>query len=201
MQDAANLGWKLAAAVQGWGGDRLLDSYHTERYPVGRQVLRSSGTLIRLALIRPRWGRAARALLGRILMAVPPITDRVGGMISGIGIRYPARHGADPRVGTRMPDIALAGGRMHEALRGGRFVLVGPSASTVTLPAQVDAAAPAQPTGELTGELNGEFNLVRPDGYVAWVGAPEQFPAWAREYYAAGPGVTTPAAAPSRKRR
>ena len=197
MQDAANLGWKLAAAVQGWGGDRLLDSYHTERHPVGRQVLRSSGALIRLALIGPGWGRAARTVLGQILMGIPPITDRVAGMISGIGIRYPAPHGADPRVGTRMPDIALAGGRMYEALRAGRFVLVGTGASAVELPAQVGAAALVQPTGE----LNGELTLVRPDGYVAWIGAPEQFPAWAREYYAAGPGVTIPAAAPSRKRR
>ena len=60
MQDAANLGWKLAAAVHGWGGEELLDSYHAERHPVGRQVLRSSGLLVRLALIRPRWARAVR---------------------------------------------------------------------------------------------------------------------------------------------
>ena len=69
IQDAANLGWKLAAAVAGWGGEELLDSYQAERHPVGRQVLRSSGLLVRLALIQPRWGRAARnvvvtALLG-----------------------------------------------------------------------------------------------------------------------------------------
>ena len=60
IQDAANLGWKLAAAVDGWGGEQLLDSYHAERHPVGRQVLRSSGLLVRLALIRPRWARAVR---------------------------------------------------------------------------------------------------------------------------------------------
>src|SRR5437764_7161611 len=46
LQDAANLSWKLAAAVHGWGGERLLDSYHEERYSVGRQVLRSSGAIL-----------------------------------------------------------------------------------------------------------------------------------------------------------
>src|SRR5882757_3637479 len=68
LQDAANLGWKLAAAVRGWGDDALLDSYHSERHPVGRAVLRSSGAIIRLAMIRPRWGRAARNTLAGLLL-------------------------------------------------------------------------------------------------------------------------------------
>jgi 2-polyprenyl-6-methoxyphenol hydroxylase-like FAD-dependent oxidoreductase len=58
MQDAANLGWKLAAAVAGWGGEALLDSYHAERHPVGRQVLR----LFALKLGRGFWCRHADAV-------------------------------------------------------------------------------------------------------------------------------------------
>ncbi|MGH3670826.1 MAG: FAD-dependent monooxygenase [Pseudonocardiaceae bacterium] len=208
MQDAANLGWKLAAVLQGWGDDRLLDSYHAERHRVGHQVLRSSGALIRLAMIRPRWGRQARNVIGQILMSIPPITDRVAGMISGIGIRYPAPPGADPRVGTRMPDIQLAGGRLYEALRGGRFVLVGTGASTMELPAQIDAAQvdAAQVDAAAAAQATDKLTLVRPDGYVAWVGSAEQFPAWAGEYFSAGlledvgRGVTIPAAVPSRGR-
>ncbi|HKS50708.1 MAG TPA: FAD-dependent monooxygenase [Pseudonocardiaceae bacterium] len=175
MQDAANLGWKLAAAVHGWGGDALLDSYHQERYPVGRQVLRSSGAILRLALIKPRWAQRARNVIGQLLTAIPPVAAAVAGTISGVGIRYPAPPGADRRVGTRMPNIPLAEGGLHEALRGGRFVLVGTDAPSVDLPAQVDAAVPARPTGELL--------LVRPDGYLAWVGTAADFPAWASQYF------------------
>jgi len=175
MQDAANLGWKLAAAVHGWGGESLLDSYHQERYPVGRQVLRSSGAILRLALIRPPWGRKARNIIGQILMGIPPVAAAVAGTISGIGIRYPAPVTANRRVGTRMPNIPVAGGRLHDSLRGGRFVLVGSDAPAVDLPAQVDAAVPARPTGELL--------LVRPDGYLAWCGSAAEFPAWASQYF------------------
>ncbi|HEX6402748.1 MAG TPA: FAD-dependent monooxygenase [Pseudonocardiaceae bacterium] len=178
LQDAANLSWKLAAAVHGWGGEPLLDSYHDERYSVGRQVLRSSGAILRLALIRPRWAQRARNVIGQILMAIPPVATRVAGTISGVGIRYPAPPGADPRVGSRVPDIPLTGGRLHEALRGGRFVLVGTDAASVDLPAQVDAAVPERAAGELL--------LVRPDGYLAWVGTAAEFAAWGRRYFSGG---------------
>jgi 2-polyprenyl-6-methoxyphenol hydroxylase-like FAD-dependent oxidoreductase len=57
LQDAANLGWKLAAAAQGWAPDGLLDTYQSERHPVGHLVLRSSGAIIRMAMIAP--GRPA----------------------------------------------------------------------------------------------------------------------------------------------
>ncbi len=71
IQDAANLGWKLVAASAGWGGEALLDSYHAERHPVGRQVLRSSGLLVRLALVRPRWARVARNTIAPALLRMP----------------------------------------------------------------------------------------------------------------------------------
>ncbi|HEX4247852.1 MAG TPA: FAD-dependent monooxygenase [Pseudonocardia sp.] len=177
LQDAANLGWKLAAAVRGWGDDALLDTYHAERHPVGRTVLRSSGAIIRLAMIRSRWGRAARNTLGGLLLRVPPVRAAATGSVSAIGFRYRAPRGADRRVGIRVPNLALRTGRLYDALHGGRFVLVGASADELPLPlpAQVDAVVPARPVDRLL--------LVRPDGYLGWVGTAEQFPAWARDYF------------------
>jgi len=175
LQDAANLGWKLAAAVRGWGDDALLDSYHAERHPVGRAVLRSSGAIIRLAMIKPRWGRAARNALAGLLLRLPPARAAVTGSISAIGFRYPAPRGADRRVGTQVPNLALRTGRLYDALHGGRFALVGAAAGELPLPPQVDAVTPARPLDRLL--------LVRPDGYLGWVGTAEQFPAWARDYF------------------
>ena len=195
IQDAANLGWKLAAAVAGWGGEQLLDSYHAERHPVGRQVLRSSGLLVRLALIRPRWGRAARNAIATALLGIPPIASRAAGSISAIGLRYPAPSGSDPRVGTRVPDIALRDGRtLAEALRGGRFVLLG--RPTVDLPGPVAAAEPR------AGGNPDRLALVRPDGYVGWAGPADRFPNWADEYFGRGTsrrplGTASRPAAPS----
>ena len=135
IQDAANLGWKLAAAVAGWGGEALLDSYQAERHPVGAQVLRSSGLLVRLALIRPRWGRAARNAVTAVVLGIPPVGQRIAEVISGIGVRYAAPRGADRRVGTRAPDVPLRDGRsLYEALRGGRFVLLGARAASSICP-------------------------------------------------------------------
>jgi hypothetical protein len=179
IQDAANLGWKLAAAVDGWGGEPLLDSYNAERHPVGRQVLRSSGLLVRLTLIRPRSARAVRNTATRALLGVPPIAERIAETISGIGVRYAPPRGADRRVGTRASDVLLRDGRrLHEALRGGRFVLLasGP-AGGIELPSQVDVVE--------RHEAVDRWTLIRPDGYVGWVGAPEEFPAWADGYFQA----------------
>jgi 2-polyprenyl-6-methoxyphenol hydroxylase-like FAD-dependent oxidoreductase len=177
IQDAANLGWKLAAAVQGWGGEPLLDSYHAERHPVGRRVLRTSGLLVRLALVRSRAARAVRNAATRAVLGVPPISERIAETISAIGVRYPAPRGMDQRVGTRAPDVALPDGRrLHEALRGGRFVLLASPARVVDAPAQVDVVE--QPDRGID-----RWTLIRPDGYVGWIGSPEEFPTWATDYF------------------
>jgi 2-polyprenyl-6-methoxyphenol hydroxylase-like FAD-dependent oxidoreductase len=195
IQDAANLGWKLAAAVAGWGGQELLDSYQGERYPVGRQVLRSSGLLVRLALIRPRWGRVVRNVVVRALLGIPPVSTKAAGVISAVGLRYRAPAGSDRRVGIRVPDIALRDGRsLADALRGGRFVLLG--GSVVDLPGPVYAVEPR------VGGGRDRLMLVRPDGYVGWAGPAERFPGWAREYFGRAaerlPGAVSGTAAPSR---
>ncbi len=93
LQDAANLGWKLAAVLRGRAPDSLLDSYHAERHPVGKQVLRSSGAIVRLALLHTPPGRAARALVAQLLNRLRPLSRRAMLNLSGIGItlRGPAR--------------------------------------------------------------------------------------------------------------
>jgi 2-polyprenyl-6-methoxyphenol hydroxylase-like FAD-dependent oxidoreductase len=169
LQDAANLGWKLAAAVGGWAPDGLLDSYHAERHPVGRMVLRVSGTLLRLVLIRPLPARAARDGLARLALRVGPVRRRLAGRLSGIAIAYPAPPGAHRQAGRRAPDVPLAGddrqpGRLYEALRHGRFVLLLPAGEA---PVTLDGWA-GRVEGATRADGSGTLALVRPDGYVAW---------------------------------
>ena len=169
LQDAANLGWKLAAAVRGHAPDGLLDTYHTERHPVGRTVVRASGGLIRAAMVRSAAGQAVRDAVGGAALRVGPCARRVAGVLSGIGVRYPAGPGAHPLAGRRAPDLPLAGagrgpGRLYEALRDGCFVLLAPAGGGVRPPAgwtdRVRAAT--------AGDAEVATRLVRPDGYVGW---------------------------------
>jgi 2-polyprenyl-6-methoxyphenol hydroxylase-like FAD-dependent oxidoreductase len=169
LQDAANLGWKLAAALQGWAPDGLLDSYHAERYPVGRAVLRGSGALLRLTLAQSPATRAVRWLLANVFgrfVSPPALVSRA---VSGIGIAYAAPRGEHRLVGRRAPDVRLASGkdgqtRLYEILRGGRFVLLTPADAGAAIgrgwAGRVDFATPADATLPMV--------LVRPDGYVAW---------------------------------
>jgi hypothetical protein len=144
---------------------------------VGRQVLRSSGLLVRLALIRPRWVRAVRNTVSRVLLGIPPVSERIAETISGIGVRYPAPPGASRDVGARAPNVVLRDGRrLHEVLRGGRFVLLGSGTAAVEPPPQVELA-------EQRDQVSDRWTLVRPDGYVGWAGAPDEFPAWADRYF------------------
>ena len=160
LQDAANLGWKLAAAVQGWAPDDLLDTYEGERHPVGKLVLRSSGAIIRMAMVRSRAGRLARNVLGGAALRLPPVAHKAAGTLSGIGIDYPHA--------PRAADVALLHSRrLYEVLRDGAFVLVAPDSASTHLrgrPGRVVLAPPADPTTPWT--------LVRPDAHVAWRGAP-----------------------------
>src|ERR671916_472957 len=169
LQDAANIGWKLAAAVQGWAPEGLLDSYHTERYPVGRAVLRGSGALLRLALAQSQATRAARWLLADVVgrFGSPPALVSRG--VSGVGIAYATPRGEHHLAGRRASDIRLLPGkagktRLYEILRGGRFVLLTPAGAGSAIgrrwTGRVDSATPADATLPIV--------LVRPDGYVAW---------------------------------
>jgi 2-polyprenyl-6-methoxyphenol hydroxylase-like FAD-dependent oxidoreductase len=166
LQDAANLGWKLAAGLRGDGPPDLLDSYQTERHPVGRLVLRASGALIRAAVLGPPAARAARDVLARLAVRIPPVRHRMVGTVTGLAVRYPAPAGQHRLVGTRAPDVELTGPgprRLHEALRGGRFVLLTPADDTPPATAAAARVEVVTPVATRPGTI-----LVRPDGYVGW---------------------------------
>lgn len=162
LQDAANLGWKLAAVVQGRAGEPLLDSYEQERHPVGKQALRISGAITRGVLGTRRSGRVRR-LRGLVM----PVVSRLSSatllgerLLSGVGVSYPAPRGSHRLTGRRAPDLRLAGGqRLYDVLRGGRFVLI-TRGRPVPETQWLHLAAPA---GSLRTTL-----LVRPDGHIAW---------------------------------
>jgi 2-polyprenyl-6-methoxyphenol hydroxylase-like FAD-dependent oxidoreductase len=176
LQDAANLGWKLAATVHGWAPDDLLDSYHAERYPVGRGVVRGSGALLRLTLAQSQATRAARWLLANVVGrfgSPPAIVSRA---VSGIA--YAAPRGEHRLAGRRAPDVRLTSGntgktRLYEILRGGRFVLLTPAGAGAAIgrrwAGRVDLATPADAIDSATlADATLPMVLVRPDGYVAW---------------------------------
>jgi 2-polyprenyl-6-methoxyphenol hydroxylase-like FAD-dependent oxidoreductase len=165
IQDAANLGWKLAATVRGWAPDGLLDSYDAERHPVGRQVLRESGAMLRIGLTGPPPLVGARNLLASLATRVPFAAGLLADTVSGIGISYPAPRDAHRLTGKRAADAPLADSRrLYEALRDGKFVLAAdaPVAPGITggYDDRVTPVTTAAPAGTLT--------LIRPDAYIAW---------------------------------
>jgi 2-polyprenyl-6-methoxyphenol hydroxylase-like FAD-dependent oxidoreductase len=158
LQDAANLSWKLAAAGAGWAPAGLLDSYQQERHAVGRIVLRSSGGLIRLALLQSRGARLGRDMVAGLALHVPAVHRKLTGTVSGIGIDYPHA--------PRQPDVDLDGVRLYELLRAGRHVLLAPEA-----PQGYEGYE-----GRLIHARNDRCVLVRPDGYTAWAGTQGDLP-------------------------
>ena len=168
IQDAANLGWKLAATVHGWASPGLLDTYHSERYPVGRQVLRNSGALLRLFTLPPALVPARNALAS-VATAIPFLAKQLAVSLSGVGISYPAPPAAHPLAGKRVADLPLADGRrLYEALRGGRFLL---AASPGALPADVASGYSDRVEVAPVARACGTVALIRPDAYIAWAAA------------------------------
>ena len=151
--DAMNLGWKLAAEIQGWAPDGLLDTYTAERHPIGAWVL--DWTRAQIAIMKPEpYARALRGVLTD-LAATTDGTTFLGTSIAGLRQRYDlgSEH---PMVGRSVPEVTLAdGSRLAGHLHDGAGVLVGPARVTGGRIRAVAAGAPGM--------------LVRPDGIVAWV--------------------------------
>jgi 2-polyprenyl-6-methoxyphenol hydroxylase-like FAD-dependent oxidoreductase len=180
LQDAVNLGWKLAAEVRGRAPAGLLDTYHTERHAVGRRVLANIRAQALLLLGGPEV-EPVRTLLGELIGERPEVREHVAGMISGLDIRYGADADcADPLLGTRLPYTELDGvqGRVStgELLRtSGRGLLLdlaGDAGLRAAARPWADriATVTARPTPD--GPLGAaRAVLVRPDGYIAWTGA------------------------------
>jgi bifunctional hydroxylase/dehydrase len=179
VQDAMNLGWKLAATVNGWAPPGLLDTYHDERHPVGQRLLMNTQAQGLLYLSGSET-EPLRAVFAE-LMEFPEVGRHLVGMVSGLDIRYDAGPDDHPLLGRRVPrhDLVSADGKTTtiEPLHGGRGVLLD-LADDAALRATADlwsdriGIVTAQPhdlpgTSPLAGA---EAALVRPDGYVAWVG-------------------------------
>ncbi len=179
VQDAVNLGWKLAQVVHGTSPDSLLDTYHTERHPIGARVLRS--TMVRVALIRPdeRTKAVVDALTDLLRMEEP--NKRYAGMISGLDIHYDLGEG-HPLLGRRMPDLDLVVDgvplRLYTLLHAARPVLL-----DLGTPCGVDPGRWTDHVRLVAADFRGTLEipvlgvattptavLIRPDGHVAWVG-------------------------------
>jgi 2-polyprenyl-6-methoxyphenol hydroxylase-like FAD-dependent oxidoreductase len=159
LQDAVNLGWKLAAELQGWAPPGLLDTYESERRPVGERVVMQ--TQAQSALIAPGNDvTALRELFGEML-SDPVNIQRVAELITGADIRY--HDGPHPLVGRWVPDLRVGSVRLAELMREGRPLLVDltPSASFADLGSDLVKVVTGH--GESSIAL-----LIRPDGYVAW---------------------------------
>ncbi len=167
LQDAFNLGWKLAAAVAGWAPEGLLDSYQEERRPVAADVLNNTRAQMLLVSTDPG-PRAARQLLAE-LMDFEEVRRYLVEKITAIGVRYD--FGDDhPLVGRRLRDIDLGQVRLFELMRGGRGLLLDRTGrlSTAGWADRVDHIAVTR------DELDLPAALLRPDGHVAWVGDDQQ---------------------------
>jgi 3-(3-hydroxy-phenyl)propionate hydroxylase len=179
VQDAVNLGWKLAQVIRRTSPDSLLDTYQAERHPVGARVLRN--TMAQIPLTRS--GDRIDALRGTMaeLLSMDEPRQRIAGMISGLDIHYDLGEG-HPLVGRRVPDLDLVtadGPRtvftlLHEA----RPVLL-----NLGQPSDFDIAPWTDRVRLVEAEYAGRWVLpllgpvaapaavlIRPDGYVAWAG-------------------------------
>ena len=167
VQDAVNLGWKLAAQVRGWAPDSLLDTYQTERHPVAEDVLNNTRAQVLLHSTEPG-ARAVRRLLTE-LMDFNEVNRHLIEKITAIGIRYDFGSGPD-LLGRRLRDVDLKQGRLYDRLRRGRgLVLDRTERLTVEgWPDRVDLIA------DPTAALDVPAVLLRPDGYVAWIGEHQQ---------------------------
>jgi 2-polyprenyl-6-methoxyphenol hydroxylase-like FAD-dependent oxidoreductase len=181
LQDAVNLGWKLAQVVNATSSDSLLDTYHSERHPIAARVLRNA--LAQIALLRRPDDERTKALRDTVseLLSMDEPRQRFAAMMSGLDVHYDLGEG-HPLLGRRMPDLDLvtADGelRVFTLLHDARPVLL-----NFGEPGGVDLAAWAERVKLVDVKYVGDWVLpslgavtaptavlIRPDGHVAWVG-------------------------------
>jgi 3-(3-hydroxy-phenyl)propionate hydroxylase len=183
LQDAVNLGWKLAQVIKRQSPESLLDTYHNERHPVAARVLR--GTMAQVALLRADDRTdALRESVAELLSMEEP-RKQFGGMWSGLDIRYDLGEG-HPLLGRRIPDLDVVtpnGSRrifslLHDAKPAlvnfgepGRFDIARWADRVRMVDAKYDGAWELPVLGAVAAPT---AVLIRPDGYVAWVGDPAQ---------------------------
>ncbi|HKR08993.1 MAG TPA: FAD-dependent monooxygenase [Gemmatimonadaceae bacterium] len=183
VQDAMNLGWKLAQVVKGISPENLLDSYHAERHPVGARVLKN--TMAQVATRRTDDRTKALNDYVAELLGADESRKRLAAEMSGLGVHYDLGEG-HPLLGRRMPDLDLVTGngsvRVFTLLHGARPVVINfgergsvditPWSDRVQL---IDAKYDGTWELPVIGAVAAPTSvLIRPDGYVAWVGEATQ---------------------------
>jgi hypothetical protein len=161
MQDAMNLGWKLAAAVNGWAPEDLLDTYQSERYPVGERVMMHS--MSQTALFGPGPEIGALRKLFNELLQLPSVAEHMAHLLAGSDVAYDTGD-SHPLSGRLVPDVTLGDGRrVSELLHHARPVLLDLSGGRIgeTID-RIDVVTSEVPDFEACALL------IRPDGYVAW---------------------------------
>jgi 2-polyprenyl-6-methoxyphenol hydroxylase-like FAD-dependent oxidoreductase len=165
LQDAVNLGWKLAAELQGWAPDGLLDTYESERRPVGQRVVMQ--TQAQSALIAPGNEVTALRQLFTELLAEPRNVQHIADLITGADIRY--YDGPHPLIGRWAPDLTVS--RNGSAVRLAELTR---TARPLLLDLTEGAVFAAEVTTDRVDVVGGRREdgpialLIRPDGYVAW---------------------------------
>jgi 2-polyprenyl-6-methoxyphenol hydroxylase-like FAD-dependent oxidoreductase len=179
VQDAVNLGWKLAQVVKGTSPESLLDTYHDERHPVAARVLHN--TMAQVALSRTDERTDALRDIVTELLGMDEPRKRIAGMMSGLDLHYDLGEG-HPLLGRRMPDLDLVTPdgpvRVFSLLHSARPVLL-----NLGEPGAIDISAWTDRVQLIDAEYRGRWELpvlgavtapgavlIRPDGYVAWVG-------------------------------
>jgi len=167
VQDAFNLGWKLAAAVRGRAPAGLLDTYEAERRPVAADVLDNTRAQMELMSLEPG-AQAVRRLVTE-LMDIDGVSRLLTEKIIGTAVRYDLGAG-HPLVGTRLKDIGLKERRLYSLLHEGRGLLLDQTGglSVAGWADRVDHVV------DVSEELDVPAVLLRPDGHVAWAGDDRQ---------------------------
>lgn len=165
LQDVLNLGWKLAATVRGWAPADLLDTYESERHPVGERVIMH--TRAQMALAEPGPNITALRQLLSELFDCPGTRRHVADLMSGADTRYETTS-THPLAGRWLPDLVLGNGkRVAELMRAARPALLNLGDVDVSV---ADGWADRVDVVSTTADLEARAVLVRPDGYVAWAG-------------------------------
>jgi 2-polyprenyl-6-methoxyphenol hydroxylase-like FAD-dependent oxidoreductase len=167
IQDAFNLGWKLAAEVDGWAPEGLLDSYQTERRPVAADVLDNTRAQVELTSLEPG-PQAVRRLVSE-LMDFEVVNRYLIEKVTAIGVHYDFGEGHQ-LLGRRLRDVGLKRGRLYGLMHGGRGLLLDQTGglSVAGWEDRVDHVV------DVSEELDVPAVLLRPDGHVAWVGEDQQ---------------------------
>jgi 2-polyprenyl-6-methoxyphenol hydroxylase-like FAD-dependent oxidoreductase len=171
LQDAVNLGWKLAAVIAGGADPALLDTYEVERRAAAQRVIMHSRA--QLALSRPGTEVTALRELFSELLTEPTVAGRLSALVSGSENRYPVVDRAHPLTGRWVPDFAVDDGdstqRVAELARIGRPLLIDLADDAIVAAASSDVGERIRIVrGRAVGDVQATALLVRPDGYVAW---------------------------------